>query len=88
MLIQTEPYRSVVLFADQKDGFACHAGTVADPLKMEMFRPKLIEGEPVFENNIVKTALGVPFSIVHQYDRVPAWQSYIGTKYNKMYKLC
>ena len=88
MLIQTESYKSVVLFADQKDGFACHAGTVADPLKMEMFRPKLIEGEPLFENGIVKTSLGETFSIVHQYDRVPEWQSYIGKKYNKIYKIC
>ena len=71
------------MFAKQKDGWACQAGTVADPNKMETFRPKLLEPEPIYKDNIVYTSTGKPFAIVHQYDRVPEWKDYISKKYNQ-----
>jgi hypothetical protein len=39
------------------------------------------EPEPKFEDGIVKTSLGRPFAIVHQYDRVPEWKEFIKQKY-------
>jgi len=34
------------------------------------------------ENNQVTTSAGIPFTIVHQYDRVPEWRKIIEEKYN------
>jgi hypothetical protein len=83
LLMHTHPYKDIVLFAKQKDGWACQAGTVADPSKMETFRPNLLEPEPIYKDNIVYTSTGKPFAIVHQYDRVPEWKNYISKKYNQ-----
>ena len=83
VLIQTQPYKDVVLKATQASGWACQAGTVADPSRMDEFRPNLLEGEPVFKDGVVYTSTGHPFSIVHQYDRVPEWKKFIQEKYNQ-----
>lgn len=83
VLINTQPYKSVTKFAQQKDGWACQAGTTVDPSKIEQFRPHLTEAEPTFKDGIVYTSLGEPFCIVHQYDRVPEWRNYIMNKYNQ-----
>jgi hypothetical protein len=83
VLIQTQPYKDVVLKATQASGWACQAGTVADPTKMNTFRPNLLEEEPTFKDGIVYTSTGKPFSIVHQYDRVPEWKKFIMDKYNQ-----
>ena len=83
VLIQTQPYKDSIIFADQKDGWACQAGTTVDPSKIERFRPFLTEAEPIFEDGIVKTSLGEPFCIVHQYDRVPEWKKFIQEKYKQ-----
>jgi hypothetical protein len=83
VLIQTQPFFDATKFADQKDGWACQAGTTVDPSKIEQFRPFLTEKEPIFEDGIVKTCDGVPFTIVHQYDRVPEWKKFIQEKYQQ-----
>jgi len=81
VLIQTQPYRDAVLFADQKMAWACQAGTVADPTKMSYFRPNRLEPEPLWKDDRVYTSQGDEFVIVHQYDRVPAWKSTLVKKY-------
>ena len=83
VLINTQPYKDVVLRASQASGWACQAGTVADPTKMNEFRPNLLEKEPVFKDGVVYTSTDKPFCIVHQYDRVPEWQKFIQEKYNQ-----
>ena len=83
MLMHTHPYKDITLFAKQSTGWACQAGTVADPTKMDRFRPRLLELEPTFEDGIVYTCLGKPFAIVHQYDRVPDWKKYVMKKFNQ-----
>lgn len=80
--IQSLPYRDSVLFAEQRQGWACQAGTVADPNKMQHFRPNLLEPEPIWRDGIVYTSTNIPFVIVHQYDRVPAWSNKILQKFN------
>jgi hypothetical protein len=77
VLLQTVPYSDITFFAKQIDGWACQAGTTVDPSKIESFRPFLTEKEPIFEDGVVKTCDGVPFAIVHQYDRVPAWKKFV-----------
>jgi hypothetical protein len=83
VLLQTEPYKSRTFFADQLDGWACQAGTTADPSKIKGFRPFLTEAEPFFEDGVVKTYWEKPFCIVHQYDRVPEWKKFVEQKYNQ-----
>ena len=83
VLIQTQPYKGVTYFAKQLDGWACQAGTTVDPSKIEQFRPHLLENEPKFEDGVVKTSLGRPFVIVHQYDRVPEWKEFVMKKYGQ-----
>ena len=83
VLINTQPYKDVIKFLTHGTGWAVQAGTMVDPSKIEKFRPFLTEKEPVFEDGVVYTSLGTPFSIVHQYDRVPEWRNYIQKKYNQ-----
>ena len=83
VLIQTQPYKDVVLFTPQYAGWAVQAGTTVDPSKIDMFRPFLTEAEPIFEDGIVKTSNGKPFCIVHQYDRVPEWKKFVMDKYKQ-----
>ena len=83
VLIQTQPYKDVVLQATQASGWACQAGTVADPTKMDTFRPNLLEDEPMFVDGEVLTSKGKPFCIVHQYDRVPEWKKFVMDKYKQ-----
>ncbi len=58
------------------EDFACHAGVNADPAKLDRFLPSLMTPLPRFEDGRVLTATGVPYCIVHQYDRVPAWRAH------------
>ncbi len=83
VLIQSKPFKSVSYFAHQsKDNWACHAGTTADPSKIEIFRPLLTCKEPQVINGVfVPSENNEPFVIVHQYDRVPHWKKYIEGKY-------
>jgi hypothetical protein len=83
VLINTQPYKDVVMKSPQHMGWACQAGTVADPTKMAGFRPNLLEPEPEFRDGIVYTSKGSPFCIVHQYDRVPEWEEFVRKKYKQ-----
>lgn len=81
VLINTQPYKDVTHKAQMVEGWACQAGTVADPTKIAGFRPNLLEDEPIWEDGIVKTSDGKTFCIVHQYDRVPEWKEFVIKKY-------
>lgn len=85
VLIQTEPYISCTNYTTHDDGFICHAGTTADPTKIESFRSLLLEAEPIFEGGVVKVADSKEtFYIVHQYDRVPEWKTHVFKKFNEI----
>jgi len=90
VLLNTQPYKDITMFADQSDAWACQAGTTADPSKMEQFRPHLLDAEPIFKNGLVLTGRDsynyrkeTPFVIVHQYDRVPDWKKNVMEKYKQ-----
>jgi hypothetical protein len=73
LLLDMEPYRSAMQFVTSEDGFACQAGTFADPGKIGTLRPFLLEPEPSLAGECVHTSTGMLYPIVHQYDRVPEW---------------
>jgi hypothetical protein len=83
VLIATQPYKNVVMKAPMHSGWACQAGTVADPTKIDGFRPQLLEEEPLWDNGVVRNKNGLPFYIVHQYDRVPEWKRFFANKYGQ-----
>ncbi|MDR3448906.1 MAG: hypothetical protein P4M15_04020 [Alphaproteobacteria bacterium] len=80
VLIQSGPYKDKVKFTGAGDAFACQAAVGADPKNVHL-RPFLTGPAPVFEDGVVKNAAGKVFSMVHQYDRVPAWKESILQKY-------
>ena len=81
VLINTQPFKDIVY---RTVDWACEAGTVADPSKIDEFAPNLLCNQPIVENNIIKYGiLHKPFEIVHQYDRVPEWKKFVMEKYNQ-----
>jgi len=79
LMLDMPPYQAVAQLVQQEDGFACQAGTMADPSKIANFRPNLLEPEPILTDMGVTTAGGLTFPIVHQYDRVPLWNTKLRT---------
>ena len=82
-MISQPPYTKTSKYLKSEDGWACQLGTTVDPAKIDKFKPFLLEESPIMEAGIVKTSKGKPFTIVHQYDRVPAWRHIIQMKYTK-----
>jgi hypothetical protein len=80
VLIGTQPFKDICVSTDY---WACEAGTVADPSKIEQFKPNLLCYEPVFKDGVVSTYDGHVFAIVHQYDRVPEWKKFVQEKYKQ-----
>ena len=80
VLVNTQPFKDACV---RTDYWACEAGTVADPSKIEQFRPNLECYEPVFEDGVVMTHDRYVFPIVHQYDRVPEWKKFVQEKYKQ-----
>lgn len=78
-LLNQNVWRSVMNFPG--NNWACQAGTMKDPTKIEQFRDFLYVMEPYMENDIIKTCNGTPFAIVHQYDRAPEWKQMVERKY-------
>ncbi len=63
--------------------WACEAGVMADPRRIEANRPHLLGPEPLWRDGWVLTASGEPYAIVHQYDRVPIWYLGITARYGR-----
>ncbi len=81
ILLNLKPYKDITKFNMSEDGYAAQLGTTADPKRIEQDRPNLVEPEPTFVDGEVCTSKGIPFTIVHQYDRVPEWKKAIEEKY-------
>ena len=80
VLINTQPFKDICVPTDY---WACEAGTVADPTKIDHFRQNLLCYEPVLEDGVVMTHDRYVFPIVHQYDRVPEWKKFVQEKYKQ-----
>lgn len=84
------------LFTNADDNFCLHAGTtqaamyagsgqIGHDFVNGRFDPSSVTWmakEPLFENGELKTSEGVPYKIVHQYNRIPEWNS-IAEKYRE-----
>lgn len=81
MMVNFHPWVDHIKFATLKDAWAINAHVTNKPDQMEEFGPYLLEERPVMVNGQVRNSDGVPFVIVHQYDRVPEWTSYYSKKY-------
>jgi hypothetical protein len=84
LLLGMYPFNTVTQFGVSEDGFACQAGTTADPAKVAELRPHLQAPLPYMDADGVKTASGRLYSIVHQYDRVPAWSAAIAARVEQL----
>lgn len=81
VLLNLKPYKDITNFAKSEDGYAAQLGTTADPRRIEQNRQFLLGPEPKLVGDEVCTSQGIPFAIVHQYDRVPEWKKVIEEKY-------
>lgn len=81
LLLGSEVYREITCFASSEDGWACQAGTTADPNLLQQVRPRLTCPAPWFDGEFVRTAAGEVFTLVHQYNRVPEWDMPLKNKY-------
>ena len=82
VLLSTKPYKSITNFNGGDSNWACQCGTMADPSKMDQFRPNLMCKEPVFEDGYVYNTVGEKYVMVHQYNRVPEWKKILEEKYS------
>lgn len=80
-MVSMSPYKETSLYTKSETGWACQLGTTADPSKINQFKPLLLEPSPVIIDDEIATSTGIPYSIVHQYDRVPDWKTIIQNKY-------
>ena len=80
-MISTAPFRRCSAYMKSEDAWAAQLGTTADPSKIDQFRPNLLEPSPKMVGDEVTTSTGIPFTIVHQYERVPEWRKIIEEKY-------
>jgi hypothetical protein len=80
-IISMSPYQETSLFVRSEDAWSAQLGTTADPSKIEAFRSVLLDPSPRFANGEVVTSQGVPFTVVHQYDRVPDWKAALEAKF-------
>jgi hypothetical protein len=70
-------YKNISNFTKSEDGFACNLHIHQPNYNKE----KLIEPSPKIINGVVCTNSGIPYSIVHQYDRIPEYVKLIEEKY-------
>ena len=81
LLLGSKVYREMTCFASSEDGWACQAGTTADPNLLPKVRRYLTGPSPSFDGEFVRTAAGEIFTLVHQYNRIPQWNMILKEKY-------
>ena len=79
ILLNMKPYRDITNFAMSEDGYAAQLGTTG-PQIAGKYGDLLVENSPQLVYNDVCTSEGLPFSMVHQYDRTE-WKNIIEEKY-------
>lgn len=80
VLLNLKPYKDITNFASSDEGYAAQLGTTG-PQILGKYGGKIIDKAPILVDNMVCTGEGIPFSIVHQYDRVSEWKKIIESKY-------
>lgn len=80
VLVNMESYANITNVAPSESGWAAQLGTTG-PQIANKYADKLVEKSPILLDNMVCTSTGVPFVLVHQYDRVPQLKSIIEEKF-------
>ena len=78
ILLSLKTYRDVTHVSNSEDGWAAQLGTTGP---WHGCGSPLVEAKPILVDDVVCTSEGKPFTIVHQYDRVPEWKKIIESKY-------
>jgi hypothetical protein len=81
MIVNHVPWSNLTIKLELADAWAVNAHVTNKPDQLEEFGPYLLEKRPYMENGLVCNADGKPFTIVHQYDRVPEWMEYYMKKF-------
>jgi hypothetical protein len=79
ILLNMKTYKDITNVAASEDGWAAQLGTTGP--QIEKYHSKLVEPTPILIDDNICTSSGKPFTIVHQYDRVPQWKGIIERKY-------
>lgn len=82
MLLSWEPYKSKTYFVNLYYDWACNLHVTNKPDQLEEFGPYLMYVRPKFKDGLVLNNYEKPYSIVHQYDRVPEINKYVLNKYD------
>lgn len=80
VLINLDFYKDQVQKVTHKDNWVTHLGVSLD--NPQVFGPYLTDEVPQIKDGLVTDSEGVPFVIVHQYDRIPALNQHILTQYS------
>ena len=81
MVLSYKPWSDIAIKTQLKDAWAINAHVTNKPDQMNEFGPYLLEKRPYMKDGIVYNAEGKPFTIVHQYDRVPEWMEFYMNKF-------
>lgn len=72
LLLDTPAYESITCVADHNDDWAAQLGTTMDPRKIQAYLPYITEPLPrLSPEGLVVNPANTPYTIVHQWDRVP-----------------
>jgi hypothetical protein len=82
ILLSLDVYKDITRFTTSEEGWACQAGTTVDEWALLNHKDKLTEPQPYLDGDIVKTSKGTPFTLVHQYDRIPRWDLIMNKKFD------
>jgi hypothetical protein len=80
-LLSLDIYKNITRFTTSEESWACQAGTTVDERKLIQYGDKIVEPSPKLDGDIVKTNSGIPFTLIHQYDRIPEWNKILTEKY-------
>lgn len=82
LILDTYPWKNHSKILGLHSAWACNLHVTNKPDQMEEFGPYLMEHRPtIMDNGLVLNSSGMPFAIVHQYDRVPELNAKIMKKY-------
>mgnify|MGYP003342780313 CR=1 FL=1 len=83
ILLNLKAYKDITRFTMSEEGWAAQLGTTG-PQIAGKYGDRLVEKSPILVDNVVCTSDGKPFSIVHQYDRVPEWKEFVRKEYGQI----
>ena len=81
MIIWKGPWRQKTLHTELSHAWAINGHVTNYEKTMKQFEPFLLEGRPYVEGEEIVNEQGVPFYIVHQYDRVYEWKKIVEDRY-------